>query len=401
MGSPPQNVSAIFDTGSRDLIINSANSDWCKQGKCTQNGAYDPLHSTTEEWFADGMQVRYTVGAGNGSWLTDDIHIGGMTLKDYQFGLMNTSDNPQSVWGFGLPDKDEWLGLTGALSPNDTLRAMAGKGAIKSASAAWKLKESASLVLGGVDKSLYTGDLYAMPLVPDAKTGNHIRLLVNMTVAKASGPNFNVDTPKDYPSPVAIDSGEFDSVLDSSFVDPLWKALKIDSFTIKQKKLGTCPCSLANNTANITFGFGDFTLDLPLSAFVVRPAPGLLPLFGAPDLPEGTCMFTINPNNQWPDYLNTIGGLWQENVYTVFDAESYQLAFAKLATKTGPSDIREIAPGMAGMSSINATVQSSVSAAPVATASPTSTAKSAAGGRDTTCDLMLAFIMAGIVWVVV
>ena len=104
IGNPPQNLSAIFDTGSRDFVINSAQSEWCsKQEKCTQNGAYDASKSTTEKHLTDDMTAQYAVGGGNGSWLTDNIHIGDITLQSYQFGLFNFSYNPQSYWGEFCP----------------------------------------------------------------------------------------------------------------------------------------------------------------------------------------------------------------------------------------------------------------------------------------------------------
>ena len=193
---------------------------------------------------------------------------------------------------------------------------MVNSGVIKSASCAFKLKEPGSLILGGLDQSLYSGDLYAMSVVPETD-GTYKRLNVNLTTARAAGGNVSVNTPNGFPEAVMVDTGNFDNVLPDSFVTPLWKALNIGSIDVNGKKIGTCPCSLGNTSSvKITFGFGDFNLDVPLSAFIVQPPTSLLQLFQTSPLPEGTCMFTINPNTSGGKYDSILGAFWLEHVGT-------------------------------------------------------------------------------------
>jgi len=85
LGTPPQEFSLQLDTGSSDLWVNSAGNSTVKapafdsSASCT----YTMLDVVLNDTYADGSSAI-------GPYGTDTLKLGGVTLKDFEFGINET-----------------------------------------------------------------------------------------------------------------------------------------------------------------------------------------------------------------------------------------------------------------------------------------------------------------------
>lgn len=92
LGTPQQDLRLVIDTGSSDLWCNTPSSALCKSRgdpcRATGSGTYDPSSSSSYSLVSDDFNITYADGSGAvGDYVTDTLHIGGATLKNFQFGV--------------------------------------------------------------------------------------------------------------------------------------------------------------------------------------------------------------------------------------------------------------------------------------------------------------------------
>lgn len=79
VGTPPQSVAAILDTGSTDVFIPSTTHPKCQAGECVA-GAFDAAKSTSlNVLIKDGFKTQFVDPADtdSGDWVDETITIGG------------------------------------------------------------------------------------------------------------------------------------------------------------------------------------------------------------------------------------------------------------------------------------------------------------------------------------
>lgn len=88
-----------IDTGSSDLWVNSAESALCTQPRrpCSESGTYDVQASSTSNFVSSDFNISYMDGsAAMGDYVTDTLGIGGRQLRDFQFGIGESSSSARS-----------------------------------------------------------------------------------------------------------------------------------------------------------------------------------------------------------------------------------------------------------------------------------------------------------------
>ncbi|KAI7886066.1 acid protease, partial [Lichtheimia hyalospora FSU 10163] len=190
IGTPPQNFTVTLDTGSGDLWVPSTA---CPTSECPYS-RFDESASSTFKNIQSAFNVVYGIGSVNGTYATDTVTIGGVSVQNQQFGLgTSTSDiltNPTMVGGSdssspnndnqGTPIANGILGLgypalTASANKLDTtynpfvfnlveqnlIQQHLFSVYMNSASAdGW----AGEVIFGGVDSSKYTGNITYVPV---------------------------------------------------------------------------------------------------------------------------------------------------------------------------------------------------------------------------------------------
>ncbi|XP_059806072.1 cathepsin E-A-like isoform X1 [Hypanus sabinus] len=83
IGTPPQNFTVIFDTGSSNLWVPSV---YCYSAACKQHHKYIPEDSSTYERVGRPFSLHYGTGSLSGVMATDTVNIEGFSVVDQMFG---------------------------------------------------------------------------------------------------------------------------------------------------------------------------------------------------------------------------------------------------------------------------------------------------------------------------
>jgi hypothetical protein len=179
IGTPPQRVRVLVDTGSSELWVNpdcSTAPTAFQQSQCIEFGRYTPGRSTTPPSGPVGTQeIRYgdptdpnTITSAQITYYSDTLTISGATIKNQTFGVVLASKG-QSTGILGLAP-DTRAGYQKDTPYSLLLNSMANQGVIKSRAYALDLRHAdhltGAIIYGGLDKSKFVGTLGKVPLIP-------------------------------------------------------------------------------------------------------------------------------------------------------------------------------------------------------------------------------------------
>lgn len=282
-GNPPQNITVLVDTGSNELWVNpdcstAPTNDQYRQ--CQSFGHYDPDKSSTPPIGPFGKEVIRYGDASDAStqtsatihYYTETLTFGGAKLKNQTFGVVSESDGiSQGILGLS-PD------LRGGFQRDYpyslVLSSMADQGLIKSRTFALDLRhsdaETGAVIYGGVDRSKYIGKFETVPIIRGAK--GEYRLAVTLTGlgATLSGKKQNFALDKDDTN-VMLDSGTTISRMHYSAAYPILDAL---GATEDGEGYYYTRCSARDRDGSVDFGFGNMTVNVPLSDFILDIGDG-------------------------------------------------------------------------------------------------------------------------------
>ncbi|XP_057585599.1 pregnancy-associated glycoprotein 2-like [Hippopotamus amphibius kiboko] len=163
IGTPPQEFSVVFDTGSYDIWVTSIN---CFSPSYRARKFFDPHSSSTFQLTGRRFDIKYGTGRVIGSHAYDTVRIGKLINLRQAFGLINKMlrldhINFDGILGLG----DTRLAHRGMNPIFDNLKKL---GVISQPVFAFYLstgKENGSVVMfGGVDHSYHKGELNWIPV---------------------------------------------------------------------------------------------------------------------------------------------------------------------------------------------------------------------------------------------
>jgi len=309
IGTPPQNFTVIFDTGSSDLWIPSAE---CVNFKispgCKNHARYNHNLSSTYAPNNEILFLPYGSGTVLGFMSNDTVSMGPLAIEGQVFGEVTVE--PGDVWSES--PFDGILGLAfpilsiplGVLPPFDMLmkQKLVAKGQFSTYLSSTPGKTSSALILGGTDTQYYSGDInyVGLSLIQPLLgywliTGQDIQInKTSLGVCKDCG--------------LVVDTGTSIIVGPPSTIGPLLQAVGNVS----------ADCSNVKDMPILEFVIGGVTYPLEPEYYVIRGPDGM----GGEE-----CQLGIEGMNIGIP-LWILGDPFLRKYYTVFDRDDNKVGFA-------------------------------------------------------------------------
>jgi hypothetical protein len=169
VGTPPQKVRVVYDTGSSNLWVNNIPVPlWRKL--LPHHEMYD--HSKSSTYVSNGTKFNIAYGSGPvaGFYSKDTVEISDISVPGYTFAEVNNVKGLGTMWMVGKLDGICGLGWDDiSVDHVETpLRALVNSGSLSEPVFAFYLGSGGAageLVMGGVDPDHYTGDFSYTPVI--------------------------------------------------------------------------------------------------------------------------------------------------------------------------------------------------------------------------------------------
>jgi len=340
IGTPPQEVSLILDTGSSDAWVNVDTSAYCveHQGRkfiqaddsCGQFGTYEANSSSSYQYYSGGFQIRYQDGTSAlGDYATDTFSFGGVKIPNQRFAIAYNSANTQGILGIGYAT-DESLSAGQSTYPN-VPQSLLNLGAIKSNSYSLWLnsigEDTGEILFGGINAAKFQGELSILPVLPVSGT-TYVELEIALTGVGINGQAGSITGP--IAIPAVLDSGTSLIYLPYQYASEIFNALGL----VYNQGAGYAliDCKAASNSAtSFQFSFSTLTITIPFSELVI-------PLSSS----SRTCAFAIAVSAQNAPAL--LGDAFLRSTYVVYDLTHNQIALGQTVFDSTEDKILEIDP---------------------------------------------------------
>ncbi|GAE00272.1 hypothetical protein ATEG_05628 [Paecilomyces variotii No. 5] len=345
LGTPEQNIRLTIDTGSSDLWVNAAHSRLCSsRGEpCSVSGTYDANSSSTYHIVSSDFNISYVDGSASiGDYVTDTVHIGGASLKDFQFGVGYQSSSPEGVLGIGYTTNEVQVNRNGKKPYPNLPQAMVDAGLINSNAYSLWLNDldanTGSILFGGVNTEKYHGSLETLPI--QREDGAFVEFIIALTGLSLSNSSGNHSYDSGLPSAVLLDSGSSLTYLPDAIVASLYNDLQATYDSSSQTAY--VPCDLANQDMQLSFTFTKPQINVDMSELVIDPgenSDGSRPTFS-----DGTpaCIFGVAPAG---DSTAVLGDTFLRSAYVVYDLSNNEISLANTNFNSTKTHILEIGTG--------------------------------------------------------
>ncbi|PMD56141.1 acid protease, partial [Hyaloscypha bicolor E] len=335
IGTPPQSVEVLLDTGSSELWVNPTCSNAWDPSGCNLNGFYNPASSSTSQSLNTAFSIQYGIGSASGVYYTDNIAMGGAKIVAQQFGDASTSmSQMEGIMGIG------W-GKNVDTNYSNIIDQLAAQGVTRSRAFSLNLASidvaQGTIIFGGVDTMKYKGALEKRPIIPYYQAPDfYPRYWIYMTSLGVTVPGSSVSNPVTTPTinqPIFPDSGSTWCYLPSALFAGL-----LSFFPSAVNQGGsqyTVPCSLRNQVGTIDFGFGGTTIHVSYYEFFWFDG--------------AQCWLAAVPSTQF----SLLGDSFMRSAYIVYDQDNSNVLLAQAANcgtnivpiTTGPNAVPSIVGG--------------------------------------------------------
>nr|XP_044606073.1 pepsin A-like [Equus asinus] len=169
IGTPAQEFTVIFDTGSSNLWVPST---YCSSLACSDHNHFNPEDSSTYEATSESISITYGTGSMTGVLRYNTVRVGGIEDTNQIFGLSESEPSSflyyapfDGILGLAYPS----ISSSGATPVFDNIW---DQGLISQDLFSVYLSsddESGSMVIfSGIDSSYYSGSLHWVPVSEDA-----------------------------------------------------------------------------------------------------------------------------------------------------------------------------------------------------------------------------------------
>ncbi|KAF8936829.1 hypothetical protein BGZ58_003634 [Dissophora ornata] len=339
VGSPAQEFSVVFDTGSSDLWVSSTS---CQSATCMTLRRFNPSRSSTFQQDGRSWSINYA----DNSWVSgvlgiDDVTVAGIPISDQTFGMATVNSGSTAaagvdgIMGLGFDSNSEMgnvkTPVTNMVVQNQIDQAIVSVWLNKAVDQDASLSDGGEFIFGGVDPSLYTGSITYVPVTSSKEWQISVdQLFIGRKELSLSSSA----------SSAIVDTGSSYILFPDYLATAFHRAIPNSQY---DSKLGwLIPCSLANSrtVGDLAFVLAGQKFSVPISDIVILKSEY-----------NGYCLSAID---SWQELAGhgsqsgiLLGDLFIKNQYVVFDYSKPQIGFAT-KVDTAPSGIGLNAKSTAG-----------------------------------------------------
>ncbi|KAL9587579.1 MAG: hypothetical protein Q9212_000156 [Teloschistes hypoglaucus] len=334
VGTPPQNIRLLLDTGSADMWINACNAPFCQplgQGPCFGD-TYDANASTTYRYIDSKFDITYNPQLyGRGDHASDIVHFGGHVLTDAEFGIGYTTTSHYGLIGVDYTIHEAHSGDPNFKPFSNFPQLMVDHGLIRTKAFSIFLNDrtanTGTIIFGGLDTKKYLGVLRAAPI--EKINGEYVTFVIQVTGLGISGSGVSKSFNSSLPYKAWLDTGSPLTTLPDDLAHEIYAELGLQYDA--SRRIASVDCNLANSGQSIDFSFGPIKISVPMHELVL---PGSPKADGTPD-----CDFGIAPSGGG---LSLLGDTFLRSAYVVFAMNRNVVALAQTDFDSKESQIVEI-----------------------------------------------------------
>ena len=374
LGTPAQDLRLHIDTGSSDLWAIAKSSRICsyRGDPCSTSGTYDANSSSTYKYVSDKFTVSYVDGSGaSGDYATDDLSIGGKTVKALQFGIGYNSSSTEGILGIGYAADESQVNQGNRKGYSNLPQAMADGGLIQSNAYSLWLDDiessTGSILFGGVDTDKYHGQLQTLPI--QKEFDQYAEFIITLSEMSLNNDGKITNFTTDLPTAVILDSGSSLTYLPNDLTSAIYNILQVSYSDREQTPFADC--SLADQNITLDFTFTSPTISVPISELIIngetsdssdRQDPNSQGGSGSSGGNDGSlCIFGIAPSE---GATAVLGDTFLRSAYVVYDLANNEISLAQTnfnSTETHVSEISSGTAGVPGATSVVSAVEAAVS----------------------------------------
>jgi hypothetical protein len=261
LGTPPQRLQVILDTGSSDFSVIAANAQFCQYNPlCISLGTYNANASSTYKFVNHEFNITYPYDEpASGDFTTDELVISGITLPNVEFGIgYNTYSLNRLGLGYRSDESsDQYANFPEILVNTGLINSIAYSMWVDSSVAG-----TDTILFGGVNTAQYTGELHTLSIPSVDGVHRQPAVLVTNIALQASFESASYRS-SDLAEYSILDSGLWYTYLPNPIALGVYTAL--GGFFNDEIGDGHVPCSVGEQNNNLSFTFTNFDILSPLA----------------------------------------------------------------------------------------------------------------------------------------
>jgi Eukaryotic aspartyl protease len=330
IGTPPQSIQLILDTGTSDTWVNTPTSALCMGAGslCASIGTYTANTSSTYAYVSSDFNISASsFNSAEGDFASDTFTFGSTILSSMQFGIAYSSSTAPGILGIGYTAGESQVESTGRAAYNNLPAQMVANGLIESNAYSLWLNDlearTGNILFGGVDMARFHGSLVTIPIQKVAGSLAHFH--VTLTDISFG----SVIIAKNHALAIALSSGNTLTYLPDEIANAIF--LEVGSVLDSLSQIAYVPCALASSTSTLNFTISSaITIAVPMSELVFSPVLSG-PDTGHPTFSGGgtpNCVFGIAAAGDTPVEF---GDTFMRSAYIVFDLDNNEISMVQNA----------------------------------------------------------------------
>ncbi|KAF3935767.1 Candidapepsin-8 [Dactylella cylindrospora] len=343
VGTPPQHLRLHIDTGSSDIWVETPKSTICTQTleACQIGGTYDNTTSTSYEYIPGDFAITYVDGQfANGDYARDILQIGGVAVKDVQFGIGFEGTSEEGILGIGFEGRQsgvqrgesQYPGLVTQMVAQDLINSRAYSVWLNDLNA-----ESGEILFGGIDTAKFKAPLTTIKLLKRTGMENATDFIISLRGLSITNGEGKEETlmGESRATPALLDTGASFSYLPNDIADQV--AELVGAAYVAEYKGPAVNCTKRSVEGFVNFQFAGVTISVKLSDFIIDATDepnedgSVLCYFGVIGMKEGSVL--------------TLGDTFLRSAYVVYDMDNREVSIAPTVFNSTASNVVEIGSG--------------------------------------------------------